>query len=63
MQERASLSKDYSVQVYILTMSKLYPNYEKVHPIYVLEHPYYEKVHPNYEQITSQLQGRRSDFF
>ena len=48
---------------YILTMSKLHPNYENVHPNYEKGHPYYEKLHPIYEQTTSQLRGRRSENF
>ena len=44
---------------YILTTSKLHPNYENVHPNYEKGHPYYEKVHPIYDQTTSQLRGRR----
>ena len=48
---------------YILTTSKLHPNYENVHPKYEKGHPYYEKVHPIYDQTTSQLRGRRSENF
>ena len=48
---------------YILTTSKLHPNYENVHHTYEKGHPYNEKLHPIYEQTTSQLQGRRSENF
>ena len=41
---------------YILTTSKLHPNYKNVHPNY-------EKLHPIYEQTTSQLRGWRSENF
>ena len=46
---------------YILTTSKLHPDYKNVYPNYKKGHPYYDKLHPIYEQTTFQLRGRRSE--
>ena len=59
IKEEHYLSAKMPIEVYyILSTSKLHPNYEKLHPDYEKGHPFYEKVHPNYEQTTSQLRGK-----